>query len=257
VGTVGAEDRNLDLLLREAAALGIELTDRQRDQFARYATELADWNRRVNLTRVVDAEAVQARHFLDSLTCALPILAELVAGTAWACVDVGSGAGFPGLPLRIAFPSLTMVLIEATAKKARFLDHLVALLGLSGVMVLPSRAEEAARDPAHRHAYDLAVARALAPLPVALELCLPFVRPGGRLILPRGSDLGAQLEDGRAAAWELGARLEPPIPLAVPALPAGRTLVVAEKIRLTDERYPRRTGVAAKRPLGRPKLPLA
>jgi 16S rRNA (guanine527-N7)-methyltransferase len=247
----------LDLLAQGARELGIDLTDRQLDQFSRYAAELVEWNRRVNLTRVADPEAVRVRHFLDSLTCARPVLADLASRPAWRCIDVGSGAGFPGLPLAIAFPWLEMALLEATAKKTAFLGHVVAVLELDRVTVVTGRAEELGRDAAHRDGYDLAVARALAPLPVALELCLPFVRPGGRLILPRGSDLAAQVDAGGLAASELGARLLPPRPVDVAGLPENRTLVVAEKLAPTDRRYPRRAGVATKRPLGRPKLPIA
>ena len=127
----------------------------------------------------------------------------------------------------------------------------VETLGLTSVSVRKGRAEEAAREQGGRGVYDLVVARALAPLPVALELCLPFARPGGLVVLPRGSDLAGQLADGEAAAGLLAARLRPPIPLDDPALPSGRSLVVADKLGPTPERYPRRPGMAAKRPLTR------
>lgn len=240
----------LGRLTRGAAEIGIALDEPALRRFGMYADELVAWNRRVNLTRVVDPEGVQIRHFLDSLTCALPVLAELAGGSAWDCIDVGSGAGFPGLPLAIAFPTLRMLLLEATAKKVEFLQHVAAHLGLSGVIPLQGRAEELARDAAHRDRYDLAVARALAPLSTALELCLPLVRPGGRLILPRGSDLPSQVDAGRRAARELGAELGPPVPLALLGAPPNRALIVAEKTAPTNPRFPRRVGMAGKRPLG-------
>jgi 16S rRNA (guanine527-N7)-methyltransferase len=247
----------LQILARGANQVGIPLTAQQLEQFEALAAELARANHEMNLTRVVDVEGVQSRHFLDSLSCAIPVLTELLAEVEWTCIDVGSGAGFPGLPLAIAFPSLRVTLVEATAKKARFLERVVDLLRLSRVTTVNARAEEAARDPAHRDTYDLAVARALAPLPVALELCLPFVRPAGRLVLPRGTDLPDQLDEGVAAARELGAELLPIHRVELLDLPPHRTLVVAEKRLPTAQRYPRRVGVAAKRPLGREKCPLA
>lgn len=240
----------LQLLGRSAAAMGVELNADQVELFDRYTDAMIRANERLNLTRVTDPEQVQTRHFLDSLTCALPVLAELKRGVSWRCVDVGSGAGLPGIPLAIAFPTLRMTLLEATGKKARFLEELVVELGLTGATVAAVRAEEAGRDPDHRDRYELVVARALAPLPVALEWCLPFAVTGGRCILPRGSDLPGQLPAGRVAAGELGARLLPAWPIAVPELPPGRALVVAEKQRPTPDRFPRRPGVASSRPLG-------
>ena len=240
----------LEVLARGAAALGVPLDAHQLDLFARYADVVIQANERLNLTRITDPVQVQTRHFLDSLTCALPVLGDLQRGPAWRCIDVGAGAGLPGIPLAIAFPTLRVTLLEATGKKARFLAEVVAELGLADATVVAARAEVAGRDPDHRDGYELVVARALALLPVALEWCLPFAAPGGHCILPRGSDLGEQLPSGRIAAGELGARLLPPWPLAVPELPPGRSLVVAEKRARTPDRFPRRPGVASTRPLG-------
>jgi 16S rRNA (guanine527-N7)-methyltransferase len=173
------------------------------------------------------------------------------AGTTQRCIDVGSGGGLPGIPLAIAFPGFQVTLLESVGKKADFLRDAVAELGLSEVSVQTARAEDAARDSAERDAYDLVVARALAPLPVALELCLPFAKPGGVVVLPRGSELAGQLADGGAAAAQLAARLRPPIPLDDPDLPPGRSLVVADKLGPTPARFPRRPGMAAKRPSAR------
>ena len=240
----------LEILARGAATLGIPLGAEQLTLLDRYAAAVVRANERLNLTRVTDLEQIQTRHFLDSLTCALPVLGDLKRGLAWRCIDVGAGAGLPGIPLAIAFPALRVTLLEATGKKARFLEDVVAELGLAGARVVAARAEEAGRDPDHRDGYELVVARALAPLPVALEWCLPFAVAGGHCILPRGSDPEAQLAAGRVAAGELRARLLPPWPLTVPELPTGRWLAVAEKHARTPERFPRRPGVASTRPLG-------
>jgi 16S rRNA (guanine527-N7)-methyltransferase len=239
----------LERLAHEAAVLGIVLTPEQVDRLARYVQLLLDANRRLNLTRIVDPDEVERRHLLDGLTCALPCLDALQAGASWRCIDVGSGGGVPGIPLAIVFPTLRLTLLEATGKKAAFLRDAVAELGLVQVQVVAARAEDGARDPAERDSYDLVVARALAPLPVALELCVPFARPGGIVVLPRGSDLDTQRADGESAARQLGARLRPPVPLDVPGLPSGRSLIVADKLEPTPTRFPRRPGLPAKRPL--------
>jgi 16S rRNA (guanine527-N7)-methyltransferase len=246
-----------DALRAAADSLKIDLSARQLGKFAAYSSTLREWNRRVNLTRIDEADAIELRHFVDSLTCAIPVLDAIRAGRVERCIDVGSGAGFPGLAMAIAFPYLRMTLVEATGKKARFLEHVARTLELSSVEMVAERAELTARRPGYRDSFDLVVARALAPLPVALELCLPFAQPGGRLVLPRGIDPPAQLKDAACAADELGARLLPPVSLHGLSLPPERRLVVAEKVDTTDDRYPRRPGVAAKRPLHCPKLPLA
>ena len=261
----------LEIVAAGAALFGIALEPEQLDQLARFVALLLDRNQRLNLTRIVEPAEVERRHLLDSLTCALPVLDQLIPNTPTSsdpspspsperggekregsirrCIDVGSGGGLPGIPLTIVFPGLQVTLLESVGKKAEFLREAVAELGLSGVSVRTGRAEDAARDPAERDAYDLVVARALAPLPVALELCLPFARKGGVTVLPRGSDLAAQLADGEAAVQQLAARLRPPIPLDDPDLPPGRSLAVADKLGQTPARFPRRPGMAAKRPL--------
>ncbi|MGE3912758.1 MAG: 16S rRNA (guanine(527)-N(7))-methyltransferase RsmG [Chloroflexota bacterium] len=237
----------LEIVAAGAARLGIPVSPEQLTTLARYIELLAARNQQLNLTRIVDPTEVERRHLLDSLTCALPVLDTLKAGAAWRVLDVGSGGGLPGLPLAIVFPRLRVTLLESAGKKAAFLREAVDALGLAQVTVTSARAEDAARAPDARDSYDLVVARALAPLPVALELCLPFVRPGGVLVLPRGSDLAEQLAAGEDAAQELGASLRTPIPLNDPDLPPGRSLVVADKLEPTPERFPRRPGMAAKR----------
>ncbi len=234
----------LELLQRGADALGVPLDADQIGRFERYAASIVRANARVNLTRIVDSDEIQVRHFLDSLTCALPLLPALRRGVAWHCIDVGSGAGLPGVPLVIAFPSLRMTLLEATAKKAQFLTEVVAELGLTTTKVVNGRAEESARIPKHRDRYDLVVARALAPLPVALEWCLPLVAVGGYCVLPRGSDLAEQLQAGRVAAGELGARLLLVQQIDAPGLPPGsrRGEARADAARLPA---PHRTGIHA------------
>ncbi|HKZ50758.1 MAG TPA: 16S rRNA (guanine(527)-N(7))-methyltransferase RsmG, partial [Dehalococcoidia bacterium] len=164
-------------------------------------------------------------------------------------IDIGSGAGFPGLPMKIVRPALRLTLLESARKRADFLSNLVERLGLTEVAVVAARAETLARDPAHRESYDLALARALAPLPVLVELALPFLRLGGWLASPKGSGAAQEVEEAAGALVLCGGRVEGMERLAVPETPSPPTLVLVRKVAPTPERFPRRPGIPAKRPL--------
>lgn len=225
------------------AAWGIPLAPHQLDQFARYAAELRRWNARVNLTAITGEREIATRHFLDSLRCALswgPPPASLV--------DIGAGAGFPGLPLKILRPELRLTLSESVAKKAAFLAHIAAELGLADVEVTTARAEALGRDPAHRERYDLAVARAVAELRVLAEYCLPLCRVGGRFLAPKGAQIGAELATARAAIERLGGRVVGVETVVLPGVEP-RALVIVDKVAATPAQYPRAPGIPAKRPL--------
>jgi len=242
----------LTMLAGGARQLGIPLTGDQLRLFQVYLHTLLAWNARMNLTSITDDHAVQLKHFLDSLA-GLLALRQAGPAAAWRTarvIDVGSGAGFPGLPLKIAWPGLRLTLLEATGKKAGFLRALVQELGLAGVEVLSARAEDAAHQPAHRQAYDLAVARALAEMAALAELTLPFARTGGLVVAYKGDDPSGEVASAENAVAQLGGRLRQVMPVAVPGLDAARHLVVLEKVAATPERYPRRPGMPAKHPLG-------
>jgi len=242
----------VEILAAGAAALGLPLSAAQCEAFARYRERLLAWNRRVNLTAIVEPAEVETRHFLDSLTCALPLLAQWGGAArvpSLRCVDVGSGGGFPGLPLKLALPQLHVTLLEATAKKADFLTYLVADLRLEDVDVVGARAEALAQSPAYRESYDVAFARALAPLPTLLELTLPFLRPGGLLVAPRKGHVEADVASATRAVDTLGGGPRTCVPVTVPRLADGRVLVVVDKVGPTPPGYPRRAGIPAKRPL--------
>ncbi|PWH20984.1 MAG: 16S rRNA (guanine(527)-N(7))-methyltransferase RsmG [Ardenticatenia bacterium] len=234
-------------LKERAAALGVALDEYQIAQFQAYYALLQQWNERTNLTAIADYWGVLTKHFLDSLSCVLAL--ELPPGEL-RLIDVGSGAGFPGLPLKIAFPEIHLTLLEANAKKTAFLHAVVDHLHLSDVTILTARAEEAAHDPAHREAYDVAVARALAAMPVLVELCLPFVRCGGVLIAQKGDPPAAEVAAAQEALRLLGGQLGHIQRVHVPGLDAVRHLVVVDKVAATPARYPRRPGVPSRRPLG-------
>ena len=237
----------MELLARGAADLGLRLTQPQLEQFQHYYEYLVQWNGRVNLTAVTGPEEVQTRHFLDSLNLSAVLPRDLSRSRR--VLDVGSGAGLPGLPLKIAYPQLDVTLLEATAKKTAFLEHVVMKLGLPGVRVHRGRAEELAHDPAHRQAYDLVASRAVAKLSVLAELCLPFCLLGGLVVAQKGPVVENEIADARSAVQSMGGRLKEVI--EVPGHSSGKhgNLVVLEKVSPTPDRFPRRPGVPAKRPL--------
>ena len=236
------------VVLREnAAALGLALTPGQMQSFAIYQAELLDWNRRVNLTAVADAPGVQVKHFADSLACLAAFPEDLP--TSCRLIDIGTGAGFPGVPLKLVRPERRLTLLDATRKKTAFLDHLLPALGLTDVLVVTARAEDAGNDPAHRESYDLALSRAVASLPTLAELCLPLLRPGGLMVAQKSAGVESEVRAAQRAIGVLGGRLRAPLSYRLPGLSEPRWLIVVEKERPTPPGYPRRAGMPAKRPL--------
>src|SRR5438105_7772902 len=208
----------MSALLDGAAQLSIELNDAQLAQLDQLGAALRDGNQRVNLTRITDPTEIETRHFLDSLSAAVPLLDRLRQGEAPRLVDIGSGGGMPGLPLKIAFPRLRVTLVESVNKKADFLRSTVAELGIADVEVVADRAETAARQAEHRDTYDWAVARALGTLPVVVELCAPFLVPGGLLVAQRSGDLDGETLRPAPALNAPHLRTRTPIYLHLPAL---------------------------------------
>ena len=239
----------MSALVDGARQLGIELSSAQLAQLDQLGAALREANQRVNLTRIVDPAEIETRHFLDSLTAALPLMDKLRAGAELRLVDVGSGGGMPGLPLKIAFPRLRVTLIESVGKKADFLRQVVEQLRLPDVQVVGERAETAARNPTHRDAYEWATARALGPLPVVVELTAPFLAPGGLLVAQRAGDLDADLAAAIPAFKALKLWTRVPVPIHLDALGSKRGLIVAEKYTTTPQAYPRKAGTPRKRPI--------
>ena len=233
-------------LLEGAEILGLPPSPHQLAQFERYALDLVEWNRRANLTTITDSLDIVRKHFLDSLS----VLSVCDPKPGARMIDVGSGAGFPGLPLRIARPGLRVTLLEATRKKCDFLRHVVGALELDGVYVVNARAEDAARDAAHRERYDVAVARAVAEAPTLVEYLLPFVKVGGCALALKSGEVDAEVERAGAAIATLGGRLQRIAPVSVPGIDEPRTIVVVDKVAPTPDKYPRRAGMPEKRPIG-------
>lgn len=239
--------------LREAvlSLLGIRLTAGQVEQFRRLEQDLLEWNARFNLTAIRDSEAVRSKHFLDSLSCWLA-LREAPPGRL---IDVGTGAGFPGIPLKILQPGLRLSLVESVGKKAEFCRHAVQSLHLEKVDVIQARAEEVGQSAAQREQYDWAVARAVAEMPVLVEYLLPLVRVGGRVLAQKGESGPAEAHASEKALLLLGGRLRQIIPVALPGIAEDRYLIVIDKVAATPESYPRRPGVPTRKPLARLPTP--
>jgi 16S rRNA (guanine527-N7)-methyltransferase len=243
-----SETKDMAPLLSGARELGLKISERHLAAFETCYGELLEWNTRFNLTAITDRKGVLVRHFLDSLSCLKALPRERLAAGA-RVIDVGSGAGFPGLPIKIVCPEIRLTLLEATGKKVSFLEHIVGALGLNSVEVVHARAEELAHDPAHREAYDWAVARAVAEMPTLVEYLLPLVRVGGGALAQKGKDAAAEVQLAEGAIVALGGRVKQLVPVELRGLAETRYLVVVDKVAATPEHYPRRPGVPGKRPL--------
>lgn len=240
----------MERLIHGARQLGFTLTAKQVEQFQLYYQELVNWNRKVNLTAITDYEEVQLKHFLDSLTMVLALKDEAWAKEDFLLLDVGTGAGIPGVPLKILFPEVRLVLLDSVAKKTVFLQHLVKCLSLEHVEVLTGRAEDMAHKENYREHFHLVVSRAAGKLSMVAELTLPFCREGGLFIAPKKGRIEEELSQAARAIDILGGRLKEIKEIELEGLES-RFLVVVSKVSSTPQCYPRRAGVPAKRPLGK------
>jgi len=236
----------MEKLARDAQHLfGLTLSAKQLAQLAAYERELLEWNQKINLTAIRDVDGIRAKHFLDSLSCTL----------AWKeqaprrLVDVGTGAGFPGIVLKILYPGMKLTLVESVGKKANFCSHILQTLGLEGAEVLTARAEEVGQNPKHREKYDWAVARAVANLPVLAEYLLPLVRVGGGMLAQKGESGPVETQAAERALKILGGKLRQLLPVELPGVAEQRYLVIIDKSAAAPPMYPRKAGSAAKKPL--------
>ncbi len=238
-------------LVLGALKLGVDLSARQLAALDLYRRELQEWNSRINLTAIDDDAGIQVRHFLDSLSCLMAFHLPETSACAGALrlIDVGTGAGFPGLPLKIACPNWHLTLLEATEKKVHFLEYLCDQLKLSGVTIHHGRAEEYGQNPDHRERYDWALARAVAEMPVLAEYLLPLVRVGGHCLAQKGEQAPVEVREAEHAFGLLGGRLVRLLPVELHGLAETRYLVLVAKIAPTPAKYPRRPGMPTKRPL--------
>lgn len=224
---------------------GIQLSAAQYKSFQLYEQTLVEWNERANLTAIRNVEQMRVKHFLDSLSC-LPAM----SGSAMErVVDVGSGAGFPGIPIKIACPEIKLTIVESVGKKADFCRHIVDVLELRNVEILQERAEVIGKAAAHRQKYDWGLARAVAEMVVLVEYVLPLVRVGGFMLAMKGEGAPAETQSAEYAIRLLGGRLNRLVPVTLPGVAEERYLVIIEKIAATPEEFPRRTGLPAKKPI--------
>src|SRR5574339_764787 len=236
----------MDKLVHDAQALfNVHITGRQMMALITYEKELIEWNQKFNLTAIRDTESIRTKHFLDSFSCVL----------AWKSsppsqlIDIGTGAGFPGIPLKILYPSMKLTLIESVGKKAMFCQHVVRVLGLEQVNVIQARAEDLGQKPEHRENYDWAVARAVANLNVLTEYLIPFVKVGGMGLAQKGESGPTEAQSAEKAMELLGGKLKQLIPVNLPGVVEDRYLVVVEKVAATPPKYPRKPGIPMKQPL--------
>jgi len=236
----------MEKLVQDARELfNVHLTGRQVMALVTYEKELLEWNQKFNLTAIRDTESIRTKHFLDSFSCVL----------AWKAsppnhlIDVGTGAGFPGIPLKILYPNLKLTLVESVRKKVMFCQHIVSLLGLEPVNVLQARAEDLGQDPQNREEFDWAVARAVANLNVLSEYLIPLVKVGGTMLAQEGESGPAEAQSAEEAMKLLGGKLRQLIPVKLPGVADDRYLVVVDKVAATPPKYPRKPGVPGKQPL--------
>jgi 16S rRNA (guanine527-N7)-methyltransferase len=241
----------MERLQAGAGQLGLSITAQQLAAFQTFYEDLVAWNERFNLTAITEYEQAQVRHFVDSLSCLIAIRQSVHAQAArpLRCIDIGSGAGFPGIPIKIYCPQMRIVLVEATRKKVNFVRHVIAHLALEDIEAIHGRAEDLAHDPAHREQYDLVFARAVAEMPVLVEYTLPFCRMGGLVIAQKGARALEEAQTAEHAITILGGQVQRVIPVELLGLAETRHLVVIAKSVRTPGKYPRRPGMPAKRPL--------
>ncbi|HRQ32293.1 MAG TPA: 16S rRNA (guanine(527)-N(7))-methyltransferase RsmG [Anaerolineales bacterium] len=236
----------MEKLVRNARELfNVRITGLQAAALMIYEKELLEWNQKINLTAIRDADSIRTKHFLDSFSCVLAWQATPPASL----IDVGTGAGFPGIPLKILYPALKLTLVESVGKKAKFCEHIINVLNLEQAQVIKAGAEDVGQDPSHRGRYDWATARAVASLNILSEYLLPLVKVGGAIMALKGTNAPAEIEAAKKAAKTLGGKWRELISVKLPDVSEERYLAVANKVSATPKNYPRKAGIPAKQPL--------
>lgn len=226
-------------------ALGIALTDAQKKQFDKFYELLVEWNKVMNLTGITEYEEVNEKHFIDSLS----LVKAIDINTIETVIDIGTGAGFPGIPLKIAFPHLKVVLLDSLNKRIKFLNTVINELGLKDIKTIHGRAEDYAKQAEYREQYDLCVSRAVANLATLSEYCIPYVKTGGIFIPYKSGEIDEEVQQAKMAIKILGGKLEEVIKFQLPDTEINRSFVKINKIENTAKKYPRKAGLPSKEPL--------
>lgn len=234
-----------ELLKSSAASMGVELNDTQVQQFIKYHEILVEWNSFMNLTGITEYEEVVQKHFVDSLA----LCKAVDVSKAESLIDIGTGAGFPGIPLKIAYPHLKVTLLDSLQKRIKFLNEVAAQLGLQDVETIHGRAEDFAKPSMKRESYDLCVSRAVANLASLSEYCLPYVNLGGYFIPYKSGKVEEELETSKKAVFLLGGKIEEEVKFYLPDSDISRSLIKIKKVTATPKKYPRKSGMATKEPI--------
>lgn len=233
------------LLLDKVSELSVLLTEKQVDQFIKFYEMLVEWNKVMNLTGITEYEEVVEKHFVDSLSIVKAVDIQNVNTV----IDIGTGAGFPGIPLKIAFPHLKITLLDSLNKRIKFLNAVIEELGLEEIHTIHGRAEDFAKQDAYREKFDLCVSRAVANLATLSEYCLPYVNVDGMFVPYKSGDIEEELNNSKKAVQILGGKIEKTIKFELPGTDIGRSFVKIKKVKNTAKKYPRKAGLPSKEPL--------
>lgn len=233
------------VLTEGCKSLGIQLSEQQIEQFENYYNILIEWNQVMNLTGITDYDEVMRKHFVDSLS----IVKAIDISNYSTLLDVGTGAGFPGIPLKIVYPHLRVVLLDSLNKRINFLNEVIAKLGLSGIEAIHGRAEDYARQKGYREQFDIVVSRAVANLSSLSEYCIPYTKDKGLFISYKSGNVDTEYKEAKKAVFLLGGKEKEVVKFMLPGSDIERSLVVIEKVKNTPKTYPRKAGLPSKEPI--------
>ena len=236
---------NIDILKNGINQIGMQISDEKINKFVKYKDLILEWNQKINLTAIEDEKEIYIKHFIDSVSS----ITKGYIKDEISIIDVGTGAGFPGIPLRICFENINLTLLDSLNKRINFLEEVCSQNNLTNVKFIHGRAEDFGQDPDFREKYDVATARAVAGLPVLLEYCTPFIKVGGYFVFLKGPNANAELEESKNAMDVLGVEFIEKIDINLPYTELKHNILVLQKVKKTPEKYPRKAGKPSKSPI--------